>query len=84
MGDVNPNTQQARALIAGGFADFLMYLTNLPSPIVVGDGYTRTRLFEAFKNWAKISDFDTTGADTHLWRDACHNGFLREVNDAVL
>jgi hypothetical protein len=77
MDDVNPNTQQARALIAGGFADFLAHLTALPNPIVVGDGYPRKRLFDAFRDWAHALDFDATEADVHLWREACRHGFFR-------
>jgi len=77
MDDVNPNTQQARVLIAGGFADFLAYLIALPNPIVVGDNYPRKRLYDAFRTWAQDIDFDATEADVKLWREACRHGFFR-------
>ena len=77
MGDVNPSIQQACALISGGFADFLVYLTELPQPIVVGADYPQKKLLEAFKAWAAVIDFDTTNADISIWREACRQGFFR-------
>ncbi|MFA5344657.1 MAG: hypothetical protein WC315_00040 [Candidatus Omnitrophota bacterium] len=77
MDDANPNTQEARLLIAGGFYDFLIYLVALPNPIVVGGGYPRNKIYEAFRDWANSVGFDAIEANPHLWREACRHGFFR-------
>jgi hypothetical protein len=75
--DINPNTRQAKLLIAGGFADLLSYLTELENPIIVGRGYSRSKLLEAFEAWALFNNFDITEADDNLWKHACLHGFFR-------
>lgn len=77
--DTNPKMQEAHALIAGGFADLLAYLSALPNPIVVGEGYPRKRLLDAFYDWAKNIDFNSTEANISLWRAACRHGFFRRL-----
>ncbi len=66
----------ARRLVAGGLADFLIYLTSLPDPIVVGGNYPRDRLIQAFQKWAKDRDFNVDQADVSSWRAACRNKFF--------
>lgn len=70
-----PNNQHvpARKLIAGALADFLIYLTSLPDPIVIGGNYPRDRLVRAFQGWAQDREFNTEQADISSWRAACHN-----------
>lgn len=53
----------ARRLIAGSFADFLIHLTGLPDPIVIGAEYPRKKLLDAFVRWADSKNFTTTQAD---------------------
>jgi len=69
-----PNT---RELIAGGIADFLIYITRLPDPLVVGGGYPRDKLITAFQGWLKERDFNMYNADITAWRDACRNGDMK-------
>jgi len=66
----------ARAFIAGAFADFIIFLTAMPDPIVIGGTYPRVKLIEAFSHWAKSRNFDTEGADINTWREACNNSHL--------
>jgi hypothetical protein len=80
MNTPNPNTQQARLLIAGGFADFIAYLTLNPNPIVVGKGYPDVKIIEIFKEWCASIDFDITEVNVHMWREACKHGFFRREN----
>lgn len=61
----------ARKLIAGGLVDFLIYLTSLPDPIVIGGNYSHDRLMNAFQGWAKERDFNINNADIQNWRTAC-------------
>jgi hypothetical protein len=68
--------ESARRLVAGGLADFLIYLTSLPDPIVVGGNYPRDRLVQAFQNWAKDRDFSIEKADVSTWREACRKGLM--------
>jgi hypothetical protein len=76
MPESNPNTQHARVLVAGGFASFLTYLSELKNPIVVGSGYQPDRLIDAFYAWAKQCNFETDGADLGLWNMACSEGYF--------
>ena len=66
-----------RRLIAGSFADFLIYLTSLPDPIIIGAEYPRKRLLDAFEEWAESKNFETTQADLNLWRTACQKGYMK-------
>ena len=61
----------ARRLVAGCLADFLIYLTNLPEPVIVGGNYPRDRLILAFQNWAKDRNFNIDQADISVWRAVC-------------
>lgn len=70
----------ARTFIAGAFADFIIFLTALPDPIVVGGTYPRSKLIEAFNNWASSRNFDTDGANINVWREACNNSQLTRKN----
>lgn len=70
----------ARTLIAGGFADFIIYLTALADPFVVGGTYPRNRLIEAFNKWAQSRNFETGDANISLWRETCNHGFMGKVN----
>jgi hypothetical protein len=74
----NENTQAARRLIAGGIADFIMYLAALESPIIVGKQYPRNRLVKAYNEWATSRRFSTDDADVNLWLNACQKGFMRK------
>lgn len=74
------NNQDARLLVAGSYADFLIYLTSLADPIIVGDKYPRTRLLAAFTKWAQTRNFDTDGASVAKWREACDNGLMKKGN----
>jgi hypothetical protein len=73
------NQQDIRAIVSGSHADFLIYLTALVDPIVVGDKYPRARLLAAFTKWAKTRDFDTDDADVSKWREVCGNGLMKKV-----
>lgn len=66
----------ARNFIAGAFADFLIHLSALPDPIIVGGTYPRNRLIEAFNKWAKERNFDVSQANVSQWREACNKMML--------
>jgi hypothetical protein len=68
-----------RPIIAGAFADFLVYLTALANPIVVGDQYPSTRILAAFTKWAKTRDFDTEDANVSKWREICNEGLMKKA-----
>jgi hypothetical protein len=68
-----------RAIVAGSHADFLVYLTALADPIIVGDQYPRTRILAAFTAWAKTRDFDTEDANVSKWREICNDGLMKKV-----
>jgi hypothetical protein len=73
---MSDQTESARTFIAGAFADFIIFLTALPDPIVIGGTYPRAKLIEAFSNWAKNRNFDTAGANINTWREACNKSQL--------
>lgn len=60
-----------RQFIAGGFADFLLSLIELPSPIIIGGNYPRDKLVAAFNKWAAERNFNIQNGDLHAWRRAC-------------
>lgn len=68
-----------RAIVAGSHADFLVYLTALADPIVVGDQYPRARILAAFTAWAKTRDFDTEDANVSKWREICNDGLMKKA-----
>jgi hypothetical protein len=72
-------TQRIRRLIAGSHADFIVFLSTLANPIIVGNGYPRTKLIDAFNKWAKSRDFHTDDANISNWRDACNTGSMKKV-----
>lgn len=69
---------KARNLIAGGFVDFIVFLTSSTDPIVVGGEYPRTKLMAVFNSWAKSRNFYTDDADVSFWRDMCNKGFVQK------
>jgi hypothetical protein len=70
---------QDRAIIAGAFADFLVFLTSLDDPIVVGGNYPRTKILSAFTKWSKSRDFNTEDANVAKWRELCNEGLMKKV-----
>jgi hypothetical protein len=70
--------QFSRRVIAGCLADFLIYLSSLPDPIVIGHDYPRDRLAKAFQAWAKDRDFNTSMPDLHLWQRLCGQGQMKD------
>jgi hypothetical protein len=74
---MNPNTQDARRLLAGGIADFVLFLSALEDPIIVGKQYPRNRLMKAFKSWSEIRNVHINDADVNLWLAACKQGFMK-------
>jgi|WetSurMetagenome_2_1015567.scaffolds.fasta_scaffold01440_10 hypothetical protein len=79
MSEPNSNTQDARALIAGGFASFLMFLYELENPIIVGKDYPKRKLLDAFYEWSRTCGFDPGEANINLWRHACKYGLLKRI-----
>jgi hypothetical protein len=71
------DTTPARSLIAGGFASFMFYLISSSNPIIIGGGYPTAKFIDAYQEWAKLSEFDTSIADLNVWREACKSGFLK-------
>jgi hypothetical protein len=67
----------ATSFLAGGFADFLVFLSDYPQPLVVGAGYPRHRLAKAFQDWAAKRNFSTDNADIASWRFACEHGHFK-------
>ena len=70
----------SRVLIASCLADFLMYLTAMPDPIIIGGAYPRNKLLEAFNKWLKDRNFCVDGADIFIWREACNKGLMKGSN----
>lgn len=68
------NKNDARKLLAGAFADFLIYLTSQSNAIIVGGTYPRERVVNIFKAWASERNFDLSDADINLWREAARLG----------
>ena len=66
-----------RELIAGGIADFLIFLTKIPDPMIIGASYPRDKLVKALHAWAKERDFNMDNADINSWRNICRNGDMR-------
>ncbi len=68
------NKNDARKLLAGAFADFLIYLTSQTDAFIVGGTYPRDRAVNVFKAWAAERNFDLSDADINLWREAARLG----------
>jgi hypothetical protein len=68
--------KDVKSFLAGGFADFLIYLIELPDPIVVGGGYERDKIVAALSTWAAERNFDISSADLNQWRRACKMNVL--------
>jgi hypothetical protein len=77
MANSNNKLQDAKLLIAGGFADFLAYLVSSPNPIIVGGGYPPNKIYDAIREGSKEMDFDLTDINPQLWREACRHGFFK-------
>lgn len=76
--------RNVKGFIAGGFADFLIYLVELPEPIVIGGGYERDKLIAAFNTWAAERNFDVSNAELNQWRKACKMDVLGDPNDHAI
>jgi len=74
---MQPKTDYTRKIIAGAFADFIAYLDTLANPIVVGGGYPRKRLIDAFNNWAENNQFNVSDGDIKTWQAICKQDKLR-------
>jgi hypothetical protein len=70
--------QFSRKIIAGCLADFLIFLSSLPDPIIVGADYPRDRLAKAFQAWSKLRDFNNSSPDLHQWQRLCTQGYLKD------
>jgi hypothetical protein len=68
----------ATSLITGAVTDFLHYLNQLESPIVVGREYPPDRLVDAFKQWSFENNVSIKTIDRSLWQHACKQGHFRD------
>lgn len=63
-----------RDLILGGTFDFLLYLSRLENPLVVGKEYPRDKLIEAYEDWARENNITVDKIEIAVFRFACEGG----------
>ncbi len=67
-----------RSLLLGALVDFITYLNENDSPIVVGRDYKPDRVLDAFQAWAKDRGLSLNKIDRPLWLEACRKGVFKD------
>lgn len=70
------NSDKARQFIAAALCDFVGYLDNLDSPIIVGGSYPKDLLVKQFNKWCKLRNFSIENPDGEEWLKVCSAGSL--------
>lgn len=69
-----PKDKTTAKLSIGAVLDFLTYLNQNPSPLVVGHEYPAERLINVFNAWAADRKIDPNLGDRSTWLAACRAG----------
>jgi len=73
-----------RKYVAAALCDFLVYVTSIRDPIIVGGQYPQDKMLEVFNKWChdrKVNVRGTTAEDSKLWLNSCQEGKMTGPTD---
>jgi hypothetical protein len=68
---INISSESLHLLVSSALADFLVYLEQYPTPIIIGDNYHYQRLLDAYKKWAESRNLAIDPINIQYWKSLC-------------